>query len=170
MTPIRLLSIKRLFASVTLAAGLAGCAALVTPVRPADLTTPVRLATTTEPELLRARAEQNEAPAQRALSLVLAYGLNGGRVDAAESAAWRTRSLQARASIPITQYTAAFNGQPSRVNMIYVPRYGVTAQSDQLVARCAAGLDSGDQRDDVCGNAATTSELRDLWTQARRRR
>lgn len=71
--------------------------------------------------------------------------------------------------MPVTQYTAAFNGQPSRVNMIYLPRYEVTAQTDQLLARCAAGLEAGDTGV-VCGDAATTEDLRALWEQARRRR
>lgn len=169
MIPTRPHSIRRLFAPIALAAALASCAALVTPGNPVDLAEPVRLAATADPGELRVRAEQNDARAQQALALVLAYDLNGGGFDPTASAAWRVRSMGARGTRPITQYTAAFNGQPSRVNLVYVPRQDITAQHDQFIARCAAGLEAGDPAP-VCGDASTTEALRDLWTRAPRGR
>lgn len=149
--------------------GLTGCAALVTPGDPADLAEPVRLAATADPAELRASAEQEDARAQQALALVLAYNLNGGGFDPTASTTWRVRSMIARGTTPITQYTAAFNGQPSRVNLINVPRYDITAQHDQFIARCAAGLEAGDPAP-VCGDTPTTEALRDLWKRAQRGR
>lgn len=169
MTQPKRRSTRRAFVPAVLAIGLAGCAGLVTPADPADLAEPVYLATTTAPAQLRALADHDDARAQQALSLVLAYDLNGGGLDPAASADWRMRSMRARGNTPVTQYTAAFNGQPSRVNIIYVPRYDITAQHDQFIARCAEGLAAGDPLP-VCGDAATTASLRPLWAQARRRR
>lgn len=169
MIPTKLRSTRHALTSAILAIGLSGCAAFVTPGNPADLAEPVRLATTANPGELRVRAEQNDARAQQALALVLAYDLNGGGFDPTASTAWRVRSMGARGTRPITQYTAAFNGQPSRVNLIYIPRQDITAQHDQFIARCAAGLEAGDPAP-VCGDASTTEALRDLWARAQRGR
>jgi len=169
MIPTRLCLTRRLFVSATLVVGLTGCSALVTPGNPADLAEPVRLATMVDPAELRVRAEQEDARAQQALALVLAYNLNGGGFDPDASTTWRVRSMRARGTTPVTQYTAAFDGQPSRVNMIYVPRQDITAQHDQFIARCAAGLEAGEPGA-VCGDVATTEALRDLWTKAQRGR
>lgn len=169
MNPTRLRSTRHLFLTAVLAVGLSGCAALVTPGNPVDLAEPVRLATTVEPDQLRARAEQGDAQAQQALSLVLTYRLNGSAFDPSAAAVWRTLSLRPRGTMPITQYTAAFNGQPSRVNLIHVPRYDVTMQHDHFIARCAEGLHTG-TLGNVCGDQATTEALREMWVQAAQHR
>lgn len=74
-----------------------------------------------------------------------------------------------RGVTPVTQYVPAFKGAPSRVHIINLPRYGMTALQAAVLDRCVAALASGPHSagGGPCGDAASTSRLQALWSAAR---
>lgn len=72
--------------------------------------------------------------------------------------------------MPITQYTAAFNGQPSRVNIINVPVQSISAAQWQAVDKCVALLSSlVVENPEACGGVDETQQRRVAWIQAAQR-
>lgn len=153
-------------AVVTVAAALAGCAALVTPLPLADMLMPIQRAISTDAERLNQEAAAGDAQAQLALSIALAYGLGGRAVQPAEAAVWRSRALSARTYQPITQYTAAFNGQPSRVNIINIPQPAITPLQVKNIDRCLAVLTERISDAVACGDDDEGARLRSDWASA----
>jgi len=150
------------------AATLSACAIPLTDYQRDAALQSVRMATTAEPSDLLARAEAGDATSQHALSIVLRYGLNGERPDPEQAAYWRRQAAAARGTMPITQYTPAFGGAPSRVNILHVPRYAITEPELAIAEACAAAL-SEKRGDEVCGDAETAAELARNWAGAARR-
>ena len=151
-------------AAVAAAMALSGCATLVEGQREAMLET-VRMAAVGDPADLLADARAGDARAQHAYAVVVQYGLHGVPADPLEAEAWRARAMAQRGTTPISQYTPAFNGQPSRVNLIYVPRYDMTVHEISVVAACAAALDAGSPGP-ACGDAETAVDLALVWAAA----
>ncbi|HEV2082509.1 MAG TPA: hypothetical protein VGR32_08635 [Brevundimonas sp.] len=151
-------------AAVGAALAVSGCAPLRDAQTEAALET-LRVATGDDVGGLRARAEAGDARAQHAWAVVLQYGLHGVAADPAGADLWRARAMAQRGTMPISQYTPAFNGQPSRVNLIYVPRYDMNLHDIRIVSACAAALDSGSPGA-ACGDAGTAVELALAWAAA----
>ena len=116
------------------------CATLVSPGP--ELLAPLDQALSGDLSRLTVAAEGGDAQAQLALAIVSAYGLHGQPADRRQAATWRSRALAQRRVMPITQYTAAFNGQPSRVNIIHVPVSAIPAGQIAVIDRCLASLKS----------------------------
>lgn len=109
-----------------------------------------------------------DAEAQFALSLVWGHGLHGYPTNLSKAAEWRAKALSNRRFMPITQYTAAFNGQPSRVNIINVPTYDVTLAEATAVDACIAWLSGRTIAASACGEGTETARRRNLWAEALR--
>lgn len=137
--PIRLRS-TRLAAAAVVALAATACAALVEPLRVDDSLTPLDLALSEPPSAIQHRAETGDGFAAAAWSIVLEHGLNGVAVDPASAQRWRQRALAIRRVMPITQYTAAFRGQPSRVNVINVPVAVVSPRQFEMIDLCIVAL------------------------------
>lgn len=148
-------------------AGLAGCQSLVTPVPLSQQLAPLDLALSEAPQVLEAQAHGGDGQAQLAMAIVSAYGLGGRTPNAAAASRWREQARSNRRFIPITQYTAAFNGSPSRVNIINVPVQTISPAQWQAVQRCVAllaGQAASDQN--ACGDAEETRKRRAAWRRA----
>ena len=148
------------FASVL---GLGACVGLGTPVDLASMLRPIEVASSRDPGVIRSEAQNGDGQAQLALWLVLSYGLGDVGASPVEAGLWRARALGSRGVIPITQYTAAFNGQPSRINIINVPRYDVPPVQLELIERCIAYLNSAIGDPSTCGGEERAQELSRLW-------
>ena len=161
-------STKSLVLAVVLVIGTAACQSLVETIPLDQQLAPLYLALSQSPEVLRARAEAGEAEAQLALSLV--YTLERRHAPDAVSAAamWRGRALAQRRFTPITQYTAAFNGQPSRVNIINVPVPVITTAQAAAIDACVEALmtDEGRQTE-ACGTNDAADERFANWGRAK---
>jgi len=145
------------------ALGVAGCAALVVPVPIEELIAPVRSAASTDPVELERMALAGEPHAQLALSIVLAHGLSGRATDTIGAEHWRRRALSAATTVPITQYTAAFNGQPSRVNIINVRQAAIMPAQLAAIDRCVALLAGQGEDPRACGSGVDADALRQDW-------
>jgi len=155
-----------LVALVAAAALAAGCASMVTPMDAGTAFRPIELAATQSASSLQMRAEQGDAQAQLALSIALSHGLNGVQ-SPDEGRIWRARSSQPRGYMPITQYTAAFNGQPSRINIINVPRYDVSSGQLAMIDSCIVYLESRSRDSAVCGGPELALRLSTIWANAK---
>lgn len=116
------------------------------------------------PDAIEARANSGDGHSQLAMSIISMYGLHGRTPDILAAGRWRDKALANRRFMPITQYTAAFNGSPSRVNIINVPVQTISAAQWQAVDRCVAVL-AGDTFSDqsACGNVEETRHRQAAW-------
>ncbi len=156
----------RVWASVGLAAaaGLAACQSLVTTVPLSEQLAPLDMALSEAPDAVEARANSGDGQAQLAMLIVSMYGLHGRTPDILAAGRWRDQALANRRFMPITQYTAAFNGSPSRVNIINVPVQTISAAQWQAVDRCSdflSGVEFGDAA--ACGDADDTRQRQAQW-------
>lgn len=146
------------------AAGLSGCASLVNPVPLSELLEPLDMALQQPPADLASRARAGDGKAQLAMSIVAGHGLNGSARDARMATDWLAQAVANRRTVPITQYTAAFDGQSSRVNLIYVPVAAVPAAQFEAVERCVGELARDIQPAPACGDdVATQTSRREAW-------
>lgn len=150
-------------AGLLLVVGLGACQTLVTSPSLAERLAPLDRALTTSPAELEGAAASGDAEAQFSLSLVLSYGLHGHPTDQHKATDWRARALANRRFMPITQYTAAFNGQPSRVNIINVPTYDVSPAETMAVDACIAWLTGRIASDGACGDPEQATRRMALW-------
>lgn len=156
-------------AGLVLVVGLGGCQSLVTTPSISERLAPLDRALTSKPAELKAAATSGDAEAQFGLSLAWGHGLHGFSVDQSKAAEWRAKALANRRFMPVTQYTAAFNGQPSRVNIINVPTYDVTLAEATAVDACIAWLSGRTLAASACGEGTETARRRNLWADASRR-
>lgn len=125
---------------------------------------PLDLALSGAPDAVEARANSGDGQAQLAMSIVSMYGLHGRTPDIVAASRWRDQALANRRFMPITQYTAAFKGSPSRVTIINVPVQTISAAQWEAVNRCSAllsGLAVGDIT--ACGGADKTRRRQADW-------
>ena len=145
---------------------LGGCASVVSPTDTLGALGPVEAALTKDRHSLEVAAQGGDAQAQMALSIVLAYGL-GGSPSFSEAQTWRARAVQPRGTQPITQYTAAFNGAPSRINIINIPRYDISSAQIVLIDRCTGWLSGRAVNPAACGTLEASAALKERWDRAR---
>ena len=146
------------------AAALAACQSLVTTVPLSQQLAPLDLALSEAPDALEAQAHSGDGQAQLAMVIVSTYGLAGRRPDAAAASRWRQQARSNRRYMPITQYTAAFNGSPSRVNIINIPVQAISDAQWQAVGRCVAVLaGDGVNGQSACGDAEETRRRQTAW-------
>ena len=116
------------------------------------------------------RAGEGDARAQYALGSIYAHGLNGAPALPVLAEALRVQALGARGVTPITQYTPAFNGAPSHVNLIYVPRHDLDQARAAAVDLCLAALAEGREAPPVCRDESISADqLAALWRAAKAR-
>lgn len=150
-----------------LAATLAtACTTLTTDASVDSLLAPLQLALDRPLDELRAAATAGDAASQLAMFVVAAEGLHGEPVDQQAAQIWRGRAIASRGSTPITQYTVAFDGAPSRTNLLYVPRYEITELELSAVQSCIWRLKGGNGR---CGSAERERGLAARWQEAKTR-
>jgi hypothetical protein len=155
-------------AGLVLVVGLGGCQSLVTTPSISERLAPLDRALTSKPAELEAAATSGDAEAQFGLSLAWAHGLHGFSVDQNKATEWRLKALANRRFVPITQYTAAFDGQPSRVNIINVPAYDLTQSETTAVDACIAWLSGRASATEACGEESDAARRRSLWAAAQR--
>lgn len=150
--------------------GLSACQSLVTAVPLSEQLVPLDMALSETPDAVETRANSGDGQAQLAMSIVTTYGLHGRTPDIIAAGRWRDQALANRRFMPITQYTAAFNGSPSRVNIINVPVQTISAAQWQAVNRCVVWL-SGDPAvtSAACGEAAEAERRKAAWAETWRR-
>lgn len=103
------------------------------------------------------------------MAIVAAHGLHGRGPDPLEAETWRAQALAQRRVAPITQYTAAFNGQPSRVNIIHVPVSRIPAGQVAALDRCLASLAGRAGSAGLCGRTPESDAARrSAWSNALR--
>ena len=124
---------------------------------------PLDIALMEQPEVVRQKAEAGDAVAQLAYAIVLDQGLHDTPSDHAGAMKWRARALQQRRMTPITQYTAAFNGQPSRVNIINMPIPVVSLGQVQALSACIERLQTGEALQNACGDEADAGRRARQW-------
>jgi len=146
-----------------LAVGLGACQTLVTTPSLSERLAPLDRTLSSKPVELEAAAASGDGEAQFGLSLVWWHGLHGYPTNQSKAAEWRAKALANRRFMPITQYTAAFNGQPSRVNIINVPTYDVSLAEATAVDACIAWLSGVTTADDACGGGQNAARRRTLW-------
>lgn len=78
--------------------------------------------------------------AQLAMVIIVAHRLHGRVPDKDLAALWNIRVAQKGRVLPVTQYTAAFKGIPSRVNIINIAVPAVSNVQVSAVHRCVAWL------------------------------
>lgn len=142
------------------------CATLVSPGP--DLLVPLDQALAGDLSQLTSAAEGGDPQAQLAMSIVAAHGLRGRPADPRQAATWRSQALAQRRVTPITQYTAAFNGQPSRVNIIHVPVSAIPLGQIAVIDRCLASLKTRAAASmGVCGDTPESEAARRMaWASA----
>lgn len=145
------------------AVGLGACQTLVTTPSLSERLAPLDRTLSSKPVELEAAAASGDGEAQFGLSLVWEHGLHGYPTNQSKAAEWRAKALASRRFMPITQYTAAFNGQPSRVNIINVPTYDMTLAEATAVDACIAWLSGATTADDACGGGQNAPRRRTLW-------
>ncbi|MNH80099.1 hypothetical protein D3C73_324320 [compost metagenome] len=150
-----------------LAVGLGACQTLVTTPSLSEQLAPLDRALSSKPVELEAAAASGDGEAQFGLSLVWGHGLHGYPLDINKAAEWRAKALANRRFMPITQYTAAFNGQPSRVNIINVPTYDLTPAEAMAADACIAWLKERSSSIEVCGDTSEADRRMVLWRSAR---
>jgi len=144
------------------------CATLTSPN--AELLSPLDQALSGDLPRLVSAAEAGDPEAQLAMAIIVGHGLHGRRADLLKAAMWRNQALAHRRVMPVTQYTAAFNGQPSRVNIIHVPVSGIPSGQITVLDRCLASLEAqGAAPTGMCGDTAERDAARrTAWANARR--
>ena len=146
---------------------LSACATVSQPA--AETLAPLDLALLSEASVLRSQADAGDPQAQLAMSIVTTHGLHGERAAPQAGAEWLSRAMASRGVMPITQYTAAFNGQPSRVNIIHVPISNISPGQVQAIDRCVAALVAASDRGHACGETRESRAARQIaWARARR--
>lgn len=169
MKRLKLRRSTKAWAAVCLAfSGLSACQSLVTTVPLSEQLAPLDMALSEAPDALEGRATGGDGQAQMAMAIVSAYGLHGRAPDILAAGRWREQAQANRRFMPITQYTAAFNGAPSRVNIINVPVQTISAAQWQAVDRCLAILSGevvGDE--DACGDAGESRRRQAAWRLSR---
>lgn len=170
MKPPKRPSTRRLIAAagLVLAVGLGACQTLVTAPSLSERLAPLDRTLSSKPVELDAAAASDDGEAQFGLSLVWGHGLHGYPTNQSKAAEWRAKALANRRFMPITQYTAAFNGQPSRVNIINVPTYDITLAEATAVDACIAWLSGRTAAAEACGEEADAMLRRRLWAVATR--
>ena len=149
--------------------GLGSCASLVERVPLSELLEPLDMALENSPETLVIQARTGDGKAQLAMAIVTKHGLNGSAKDVRGAADWMAQAVANRRTTPITQYTSAFNGQPSRVNLIYVPVPALPPAQFEAVERCLIELERGMSLTSNCGDDVTArNDRRQAWVIARR--
>lgn len=155
-------SIKSVFVCVASSVTLAGCQTL--PVDVDGQLAPLDRALADRPSEIERSAGAGDVEAQLAMAILNGRGIRGYRIDELRAADWRQRALAARHTIPITQYTAAFNGQPSRVNIINLQVSAVTPGQLNAIDSCLDLL--AGRRETVanaCGSPEATLRRRSAW-------
>lgn len=149
---------------LTAATGLSACQSLVTTVPLSEQLAPLDIAFSGAPDVLEGRAAGGDGQAQMAMAIVSAYGLHGRAPDILAAGRWREQAQANRRFMPITQYTTAFNGSPSRVNIINVPVQTISPAQWQAIDRCLALL-SGEVvgGEAACGDAEETRRRQADW-------
>lgn len=101
------------------------------------------------------------------MAIIVAHGLYGETPNKGAALHWRTQALQNRRFMPITQYTAAFNGAPSRINIINVAVPTFPIGQLETVDRCVAWL-AGDLAisPSVCGAVVDAERRKAAWREA----
>lgn len=128
---------------------------------------PLDVALLQTPSVIEAKAREGDGQAQAAMSIIHAYGLQGLKPDSIAADAWRRRAVSNQRFMPITQYTAAFNGQPSRVNIINVPVQTLSPSQWHAIDACLAELsDRDDWREFACGEEKERLQRRAAWDRA----
>lgn len=158
--------IRKALAAIVMAGTLTACVSL--PMGPASLAL-LDYALDTAPEILQRHADQGDARAQYALSLVYRFGLNGMPRSLYLSHNYRLKALAQRGYTPITQYIAGLNGAPGRTAIINVARYDISAFEAQANDACASALhrhDTSPSAVEVCGGEASHADLREKWSRA----
>lgn len=137
-----------------------GCATLRTDMQ-GEFLAPLEAALALEPEELAQRVSDGDPGAQLAYAIILEHGLHGVEANVGAAHHYRREATAPRGSTPITQYTAAFDGQPSRINLIYVPIGGVSPAQLSVIDHCLADLRAG--RGGQCGKGDRADRIRGLW-------
>ena len=154
------------------AALLAGACASTIPLHTPDPVVAgiVSLAMTTPVRDLAIPLDAADAREQYALGSAYDHGLNGLPVFPVMAEYLHARALAARGVMPITQYTPAFNGAPSRVNIVYIPRHDLDQARAAAVDMCFATLAEGRETPPVCReDGVSADQLAALWRAARAR-
>ena len=157
----------RVWPILAAAFSLAGCHTLVAVAPLEDQLTPLDLALSAPIASVEADAEGGDANAQVAMWLIRSHGLNGARMQPMSAELWRQRAQSNHRVQPITQYTAAFNGQPSRVNIINVPMQTIPSAQWSALEACVsllAGSPGSDGR--ACGDDEALSRRQFAWRRA----
>lgn len=146
---------------------VAGCVATPSPTTHLR---PLETALLDPIDVVAAAAERGEAEAQYAYSIVLRQGLRGLAPDPRAADLWRERALAPRGVTPITQYVPAFNGAPSRVHIINLPRYELSRSAALSLEACVASIElevATPEHLRYCGGPADYARLKALWTATR---
>ena len=150
-----------------LAFGLAACQTLIQPMSLSEQLAPLDVALLQSPGVIEAKAREGDGEAQAAMSIIHAYGLQGLKPDSVAADVWRRRAVSNQRFMPITQYTAAFNGQPSRVNIINVPVQTLSPSQWLAIDACLAELsDRDDWREFACGEEKERLQRHAAWDRA----
>ncbi|MBB1178564.1 hypothetical protein DSM05_05300 [Pseudomonas sp. FW305-3-2-15-E-TSA4] len=139
---------------------MAACQSLVTAVPLSEQLAPLDMALSEDPDAVEARANSGDGQAQLAMSIVSMYGLHGRTPDIVAAGRWRDQALANRRVMPITQYTAAFNGSPSRVSIINVPVQTISPVQWQAVDQCLTLLSHGLAMNTIVCGSADESRMR----------
>lgn len=145
---------------------LAACQSLVAVAPLEEQLAPLDLALSVPIASIEADAEGGDVKAQVAMWLIRSHGLHGARLEPLDAELWRQRALSNRRVQPITQYTPAFNGQPSRVNIINVPMRLVSPSQLERIATCARRLEERGDVAAVCGDNQTAALRQERWQAA----
>jgi hypothetical protein len=119
---------------------------------------------------LEGRAEKGDARAQFGLSILYKYGLRGKQFDPVTASQWRGKALNARSTMPITQYIPGINGKPGRTAIINMPKSDLSAAEVEAADTCAARLGAGFpdlQATASCGGPGSFVQLSQLWASAK---
>lgn len=119
---------------------------------------------------LTAALWSTDAQSQYALGSAYEHGLNGAPEFPLLAEHFHARALAPRGVTPITQYTPAFNGAPSRVNIVYIPRHDLDQARAAAVDMCFNALVEGRETPPVCRNEGVSADqLAALWRAAKAR-
>src|SRR5690606_24241787 len=118
----------------------------------------VNLALTTPFVDTAAPSWSTDAQSQYALGSAYEHGLNGAPEFPVLAEYFRTRALAPRGVMPITQYTPAFNGAPSSVSIIYIPRHDLDQARAATVDLCFAALAEERETPPVCRDEGVSAD------------
>lgn len=142
---------------------VSGCATLRADVQD-EFLAPLEMALTGTPDQLAGQAATGDPTAQIAYALVLEHGFHGVTPSWADAARLRDLAMAPRGTTPITQYTAAFDGRPSRVNLIYVPAGGISPAQLGVIRSCVSDLQLAGGAG--CGQGDRAQAIRAHWFKA----